>query len=431
MKSIGLWSKWIAAAGVAAVMVGCSGDGGGGGVVIPPGGTSRSVPLINLGTNSTVSVVYLSGQDRRSRAVGSQIADIQTIQLQNGPSDFVPGSEQITSSTLSVQLDGYTINQRDISIPMAGQTEKNLTEYPLVIDQLREVTDSSGSTVLRSAPGTFAYETPFPFDVRVKVLPGRQTSLQVRLDDLTVQWLPGQNVVFDEDRFTNLNYDPVSRSIKGFLSDYLSFDISGVASGERPNVDSTGNPAERIYFSGDGIAISEGLGVGSVFELLDPIAIKSGTVIEGATIAGKKAANTYKLDETDPGLNLKTALLGTWKNYSDIVTPTDTVSMISLPGSEEDDRETLVLFRRNSAGRISGMWHGYVDYSTTDLTTGIFRLFPISTLASGQSSGDEVAGTVSGVVRSNGVVIRANWDATGTIPGSFSFPTSGAYAVVR
>lgn len=415
---------------MATVLVGCSGDGGGGAVVVPPV-ASRSVPLINLGTNSTVSLVYLSGQDRRSRGVGSQIADIQTVQLQNGPSDFVPGTEQVTPSTLSVMLDGYTINQRDIAIPMAGQVEKNFTEYPLIIDQLREVTDSSGSTVLRSAPGTYAYETTDPFDVRVKVLPGRSTSLQVRLDDLTVQWIPGQNVVFDEDRFTNLNYDPVSLSIKGFLNDYISFDISNMPSGDRPVVDSTGGAAERIYFSGDGIAISEGLGTGSVFELLDPIAIKSGTVREGATIAGKKAANTFKLDETDPNLNLKTALVGTWKNYSDVITPTDTVTMVAFPGSEEDNRDTLVLFRRNSGGVISGMWHGYVDYSTTDTTTGIFRLFPIATLADGQTTGDEVAGTVSGIVRSGGVVRRANWDATGTLPGSFSFPNNGAFAVFR
>ena len=77
------------------------------------------------------------------------------------------------------------------------------------------------------------------------------------------------------------------------------------------------------------------------------------------------------------------------------------------------------------------MWHGYVDYSTTNTSTGIFRLFPIKTLASGQTTGEEVAGTVSGIVRSNSVVKRADWDASGTIPGSFGFPLNGAYAVVR
>lgn len=431
MKSMGKWNLWAAVSVLAVGLAGCSGDGSTGVVTPPPGGSSRSVPIVNLGSNSTVSVVYLSGQDRKSRGIGSQIADIQTVQLQNGPADFVPGSEQVTPSTLSVQLDGYTVNQRDISIPMAGVAEKSYTEYPFIIDQLREVTDASGNTILRSSAGTYAYETPDPFDVRVKVFPGRQTALQVRLDDQTVKWVAGQNVLFDEDRFTNLNYDPISKSIKGYLSDYLSFDISAMSAADRPNIDATGNPAERIYFSGDGIAISEGMGTGSVFELLDPVSIKSGTVRLGSTIAGKKAANTYKLDETDPGLNLLTALVGTWKEYSDIVTPTDTVSMISLPNSEEDTRETLVLFRRNTAGKITAMWHGYVDYSTTNTSTGIFRLFPIKTLASGQTTGEEVAGTVSGIVRSNSVVKRADWDASGTIPGSFGFPLNGAYAVVR
>ncbi|MCE9559852.1 MAG: hypothetical protein K8R88_12995, partial [Armatimonadetes bacterium] len=134
MNMIQNW-KWIAALALVGSIAGCSGDGaaagggGGGGGVI-----TRSVPGVTLGTKGVVSVVFLSGQDRRSRGVGSQIADINSIQLQNGPSDYIPSTDVVQLSPLSVQLDGYTINQRDIQVSLNGAASKSFTEYPLIIN---------------------------------------------------------------------------------------------------------------------------------------------------------------------------------------------------------------------------------------------------------------------------------------------------------
>ncbi|MCE9558089.1 MAG: hypothetical protein K8R88_03990, partial [Armatimonadetes bacterium] len=287
------------------------------------------------------------------------------------------------------------------------------------------------NTVNRTPANTLAYEAPNPFDIRATAFPGRYTTVQVRLDDKTLKWVPGSNVQFDEDNFTSINYDPLILAIRGHISDYIAFDLTNVPSGERPVVESTGNPAEKVLFSGDGIAISEGLGSSSVFELLDPVVIKSGTISEGPVINGKKALNSYKLDETDPSLSIKTALVGIWRNSTEVISATDTVSMVAFPNSDDNNRQTLVLFKQNSAGKISGMWHGYVDYDATDTTKGVFKLFPIGTLTTGETTGQEVNGTVSNITRANGAVKRADWDATGTLPLNFSFPATGAFSVVR
>ncbi len=417
---------------LAAAIIGCGGGGGDNGTTGTTGttgSTERSVPTVNLAQNGLVNVTFLSGADRR--APGSQIAVIKKVEFLNGVTNVIPDTQNVVDQPISVLLDGYTINSRQFSVSFDATTPvQTFTEFPFEVAQLQEEdpTAPNGIRDLTSA-NSVAIQPSQPFDVDLKVYPGRQTSLQVRLDDQTIFYDDATGVNFDEDRFTSLNYDLRTRSIRGFISDYVSFDLSGMDEQDRPVTTGSGEAADKILFSGDGIAISKGLGTDSIFELLDPVAIKSGTIAEGPVIGGQRTQNSYTLQELDPIDTPVAALTGIWRPYSDVLSSNSEINAVAFPNSTDDTRQQLV-FYKVSGGKIVALWQGEVQYGVNgDNTKGVFSVFPVNTVVEAEPTG-EVSGTISNITYVNGVVRRADWDIA-SAPAEFPFGNSGAFVVLR
>ena len=434
---------WVAAATV--VVAGCGGGdgvtttggdigGGGGG-----GGISRSRATITLGSNAVLQTMFISGSARR--AVGSQVATIDRVRYTNAVTDFVPGADQITQDIVNVMLDGYTLNTYSFGIPMPGLVGRSFTQYPMEIAKLSEVA-ADGSLTQLSPVGQVAYRPAVPFDVSMRILPGRITTMSVRLDDSMMSFSNIDNaVVFNQDAFVSGNYVPTFAAIPSYLSDYIAFDLSSMADGKRPEMVGIGSPAEQVYYSGDGISMSIGMGNGSTFQLLDPILVQAGRVNTGPLIgpAGSqvRGSNTYALEDEDPANTKLTSLIGTWKPFKDVISSTEGVVAVSFPSSRETaslldtEEQQFVLVMKNGAGTITDMWQGQVFFNTAgDQTQGTFRLFPVATITDAVPTG-QVTGTVSNLTISGGVVKGGDWDVTSVKPVSWTFPDGGGFAVFR
>lgn len=430
---------------VAGALVGCGGSqnaggstggtGGGGG-----GGNTRSRPTIVLGNSASLQTVYLSGEDRRGRGT-NQVAAISQVRYANGLTDVVPDGSQTTLNEVRVKLDAYTMNTFRYAVGFNGEKSRGFSQHPFEIARMYEV-QPDGSLQPLTGAGSIAFTPAVPFDVNVRVFPGRTSTLTMRVDDAMITYSNTLGrVVFNSDLFITTNYSPVYNSITSSFSDYVAFDISGLANSERPTITNSGNPAEMVYFSGDGIAISEGMGEVSIFELLDPVAIKSGKVSTGPLIGPtgqqQQGANLFVLDDEDPSATKVTSLVGTWKPFSDVIIPNGAVTAVAFPSSRETNSTTdieeqqFVVFS-TSGGNITAMWQGQVFYNTGgDPTKGTFRLFPVDTIDDAVPS-NQISGTVTNLVLSNdGFVMSGDWDVVGVPPGNWPFPTSGGFSVFR
>lgn len=436
-NALGL-GKWSVAALAAIVVAGCGGSGGGNGNVVTPSG--RTVPIITLGAEGSVQPVFLSGADR-SFEIGSQVAVIDFVEFTDPTGTVVPSPDRVNFTPMFINLSGYTMNARAFPVGFEPtQSSRRFTEFPLQIASIREVVDVDGDTILRYDQ---RITVPSPFDINLRVFPGRFSSVQVRLDDQVVSYDDIAGIQFDEDRFTDINYNPkVSPSrMTSFLSDYVAFDITGIPSAERPLL-STGEEADRVLISGDRIAISSGIGVDSLLEVLDTDGQSfTGTLNPSSTIQGTQSLPTYTLESEDPAFSTILSLVGVWRDSNRVITTTDTITAISFPHSSEPDapdvdgdRQQFLIYRTNGSA-ITAMWQGEVTFGDPDegggdTSRGSFLIYPVSTLDDAVPSG-EVRGTVSNLVYVNGTVRRGDWDITSAVPANFPFPLLGGFGVFR
>ncbi len=421
------------------VVVGCGGGGGDAGGVVPPPDRTRSRPTVSLGTTASMQTTYLSGSSRSSRGP-SQVAGISQVRYQNGVNDTIPSADDITTAEVRVRLDGYTINNFTYPVALNGVSGRSFGQHPLEIRTMYEIVGTNLQAL--TPPSVIAYVPPAPFDTNIRLVPGRISAVTLRVDEAMVSFSTAQNrVVFNTDQFVAANYDTVTRSINSNFNGYVAFDISGIPSGERPTLLGGGGQADRVFYSGDGIAMSQGMGDSSNFQLIDPVVIRGGKVSTGPLIGPTgqqtQAANVFVLDDETPSNTAVTSLVGSWKNWDRTITPTDTYSAVAFPSSRETDNpsdieeQQFVIFR-TSGTTITAMWQGQVFYNTSgNPTRGTFRLFPIGTIDDAVPS-VEVTGTVSNLVlSSDGFVRGGEWDVVGTPPGSWTFPALGGFTVYR
>ncbi len=430
--------KWMALGLLAGVVVGCGGDGNdgattGGSTDGGGSGITRSYPSFSLPRNGMIQVTFLTGQDRITRAPGSQVALIDEVELLNGVDDRVPATNDPAFEFLNVVLDEFQSYMRLIPVRFdnANVSSREFTEYPFRVRRL-QIVQPDGTLSDLPAPGDPAVVSAQPFDISIRAIPGRYTALQVYLDDEILRYSDTEGLVFDEDKFTLLNYDPRVDAIRGVFSDYLAFDLSAMSGADRPQL-STGQSADRVFFSGDGIGVSRGTGSTSEFELLDPVLIRSGTVNLGPIINGQRANNSYTLNDRTPGNLQVTALTGIWKESKDVVNPTDGATAIALPNASESDSQQLVIYSQDSSGKVVAMWQGQIDYVTDadGVVTGNFAVWPVSTVDTAlPNPGERVAGTITNVQLRDGVPVRGDWDVTET-QGAWPFPTGGGFSVYR
>lgn len=422
--------KWFIAFAAGAVVIGC---GGGSGLSSLTGGTTgtggstgggRTVPTPNLGSFAQVQLLYLSGQGRR--APGSQIAVIDNIRLFNDAVDYYPKDQQGSGSPLRIQLDHYTANQFLFDVPLSiGGPSKTFTQFPLEIAQIDEEQGGSFQTVYSGPPVLIS---PF-FDMNMVLFPGRQTTMQVVLNDQTLKFDPVDGVVFDRAQFETDNYSPVNNKLNAFLSDMFSFDLTAMAPADRPLL-SSGQRADMALFSGDSIGISQGYDVDGSFDMLSPVVIDTGVITKPTVIGGRNAPGIYTVMEPDPqdpfGNAKLVALEGTYRQYTEVLQNLSDFAMIAIPKTRSTTTHQVVLINRNANGAITAMWQGVVDFNGT--STGDLRLYSLDQLPDATAQ-PKALGKVS-FNRVNGVVKTGTFSMTVT-PTNYPFPKSGGFMVLR
>ncbi len=438
--------KLLLAACVASFLIGCGGNSSnttGGGPGGGGGGNTRTYPTFNLSTSALVQTVFLSGQGRtlpRVRGVAnSQVAVIRNVRYQNGPFDFIPTGDNNVTDEVRIRLDGYTINSKAFGVQFpVGTSALSFTEFPLEIQQFLEV-NPDGTTTALTPSNSIAFTPPVPFDADVRVFPGRVSSVSVRLDDTMVGWNTALNEAsFNPDAFILANYNPIYNAMISQFSDYVAFDIGNLDS--KPQLSFSGDDAERVYFSGDGYAISKGTGNGSEFELLDPVNVQNGKVTNGPPIGppGSQVAgaNLFILEDTGPDLTRYTSVVGTWKNFLQVINISDTETAVAFPTSREtgtiqaNDRQQFVLFK-TAGNQVTDLWYGSIFYSVGgNPANNIFKLYPADTIDDAIPA-NEVTGTISNLVISGGTVRRGDWDVTGTPNNLWPFGDEGGFGVFR
>ncbi len=426
--------KWLIAFVSCAVLAGCGGgsgldglNGNGSGSGNGGGNGGQSLPVPNLGSKAQAQVIYLSGQARRG--IGSQIAILGHTRIYNSPTDFQPFDLQGTFTPVNVRLDGYTMNQFLFDVPLTvGGPAKTYSQFPLLLDGIDVVTDDQGGT-------SHLYTTNSPlqlgvFNLNIALYPGRQTTVQVLLNDAILSYDSGtSSVVFSKSEFETENYAPYNGKLNAFLSDFVSFDVSALPANQRPLMQN-GQRATMVHFTGDTTGISAGFNTQDSFNILKPVTIDQGMIIPPQNLGGQTAPGQYTVQEPDPqdpfGDRQIVALAGIWRPYTSLLSNVGTFAMVALPTTRSSTTNEVVLFNRNASGTITAMWHGAIDY--TSATKGVIRLYSLDTLpdANAQPLAD---GTVS-FTKVGGVVKQGTFSITNA-PADFPFPKDGGFVVLR
>jgi len=381
-----------------------------------------------------IELTFLTGQGRSStRAEGDMQATITVpFFTDNAGRTVNPG----LGDPPQLQLNSYQNLIRRINVDMnireaeTGQllNSRLFENFELTISQLRFEQDGTTFTAnqVQGLPQTFRS--------RIRVFPGRYTSFPVFLNDSqfrtevptapeepTATFLPE---VFGEDN--QLGDTNNTNVLMGFLSDLLQFDISGIPEGERPPL-SNGQPAGRVYLSGDTYGISQGGSRG----LFESLSLTLGQTVEGRFAPpGEIGVNpppglpqgttpgTYSLiqpDPTDPdpfsGSRI-TALQGIWRDYRKMINNVGSTVAITMPSSRDDDTQDIVIFRQSGGanGTIQSMFFGSID-----MGNGTVRVYPIKNLVSASVEGERQGRVTSMVTGTGASTLSAAATRRGTI----------------
>jgi hypothetical protein len=348
------------------------------------------------------------------------------------------------NDSLTLGLNSYSFQKADLTVDFTGQNSRLFETYSLDPDNLQV---DNGFSVARY----FTFESqvvggpwpPNPISITARVFPGRQTLVPFFIDDsmFSIQNDPavGQDVVvFDAQRFSDVNAPPV----KGFVSDYVEFDISGMPASARPRLSAQSNnaSASRLYLTGDNYALSGGASSGP-FEVLTVFANQPivGTYGPPSTLPGGTTPGTFTLQALDPTdiFNLRkiVALQGVWRPYNWVITGFSTWNMVSFPSSTDGFNQEVLYFKRDgNTGKITNLFFGFLDYDLQSI-----HLFPVKGIVEGIfNPGDEIIGRITGQFDKNGsATVAAQATRTGgftiTTPGALpaDAPTSGAFLVFR
>jgi hypothetical protein len=344
--------------------------------------------------------------------------------------------ETILAPERTLLLNGYTHQIINLAVPTLNS--RFFQNYLLEVKQIRVDNGSPFPDVFPAGGSEPLVSMEFPASIRA--LPGRVTSVAVRLDDTMFDVNAADpDDIFQEDIFraANLVENPVQGvdTLNGFLGDYVMFNLSGMATADRPLL-SDGNPAGKVYFSGDFIALSTG-GTSGTFEVLTTLGFVNGSFGPVINLPGpggnKPPFGTYTLLQADPrdddpsdddfpgpSVAQITALEGTYYNLADVVGNLSSFEMISFPRSQEREvldgegnpilrelsQQDVILIRRNG-NTITNMYFGEIDFGSTLGDPAVIRAYPIGQVDDGTAN-NEIEGTVSGFKDINGNPISIN-----------------------
>ncbi len=428
-------------------VIGCGGLGGnntgtnaGGTNATASAGAGSRINLDNQGSGAfagagTYVVDYMTGQGRAQN-------DLTAIVRREFITDDLGTEETTLLSPISLLLKGFQHQAARLDIKPLARDSRLFQAFNL--DFIDFEVDNGSAQPSHLAPPS---NLPFAVPARIRIFPGRTTSIPIFVDDSMFDASSG-SVVFNSDQFNAVNLG-TGTEIKSFLSDYVAFDISSLPLAARPLL-TNGDPAGRIYFSGDAFALSEGGQYDSngnvfspprdergLFEVLtqDVNAPIDGHFAPSQIITGTPTPGTYSLVTPDPtdltGIARITALQGTWYDFTKVLVSTQTFELITLPSSNDDKDDDVVAIVK-TGNKITALYYGFAD-----LEAGTFDIFPVASIVNGTDTSGELTGSLTGMVTGNNVtttVVHQMRSGTFTFTGGSrpaSIPNTGRFLVYR
>ncbi len=420
--------KWaFIYATVAVVLAGCGGStisnstGGdkGGGT-----GPAATGPVVLLGAKpGQIEVAFLTGQGRiTDRAVGTLTATVGITSF----TDSVGSVTQIPGTSLD--LASFSNQMVRFNVPFSGQPSRVFETFTLNFQDLRQEQSGGNSAIATAIDGI-----PSDIATRIRLFPGRFTSLPVYLDESMFTFTLGTQTVpstgtFDRTLFNTVNNIDSSRPrLASFLSDYVSFPLKGLAAGVAPKM-SSGADATRLYVSGDGFAVSRpnSVAAGTAKDIergsFEAISQTLGSVISGrmgppgstnfpSGTVGTAFPGTYSFIQLDPTDLTNTAtitsLQGIWREYSDMIGSMGPLLAVTFPSTRDDNQQDLIValqdVQKDSAGVATGFTIRNLYYGFVNLETQVFYLYPIANIKTA-STANEISGTLSNLKTADGTV---------------------------
>jgi hypothetical protein len=408
-----------------AVVIGCGGSGSDGSKSSTDGSTSTSASTavsVNLGAKpGQIELTFLTGQGRvGTRATGDIVATVTIPQFTDNTGRTIDLS---SDSPPLVQLNAYQnqifrINADILKYqdPLTGRSinSRVFETYPLDIAKLRAQTDS-GTQIVTTVVGL-----PISFPTKVRIFPGRYTSVPVYLNDAQFTLTPSDTgsytANFNVDQFKVDNSLDTFSTLPAFLSDYLAFDISELADAKPILNGGPGGSAGRFYLSGDGFSLSQG-GSSGYYEALTrtPGQFISGRFAPPGTIGvglppGVTSATTpgtYSLfqpdpSNPDPSSNVRiTSLQGIWRDYTRMLLNLGSTTDlgVSFPSSDDGDVQDVILINQTSTGGTYKVKHAV--YGIVDLGALTARVYPLANVSTA-SIANEKKGTITQLLDING-----------------------------
>ncbi len=391
------WTLGVLALG--AVLFGCAGNS------VIGGGTTSTTSTTGVTLFDNVATVNLSDVPASMQYVfltgAGRAGDEETATVRNllATDTFGQVSSGLLQKTLT--LTQYQAQILATNVDLAQQQSRNFNTIQLNAVNYT-LTDSNGTQSFNSINNI-----PSDQPVQVRVFKGRTTMIPIFLDPDTFGTEvvgPNTEAMFDPNWFDTINRiqgDTVA--VRGFLSDYMCFNVSNMNPGDLPSLSQGNGVATKVFFSGDGFAIASGdaanTGVtGAPFELILQAgqgASVIGRYSTGATIGGIATPGTYTTQQvdpsdvttTDPVLAHKiTSFQGQWRmhfnqNFNTLTGKVEDTGYlknvhafeaISIPTNLDDERQQVVMFTESVSTGVNGaktatvtnlMW-GYLDLAT-------------------------------------------------------------------
>lgn len=361
----------------------------------------------------TIDVYYLTGA---GRDIDGGTAILRRVYFNDG----VSPSPETTLSNLALPLSAYQTQLVPVNVDFStsGSTKRTFQDFTLDLAQLNYTDSTSGSTTEL----TTITNNPYTFSgvANINVFPGRRTGVPIYLDQTMYSLGTDPTTfatigVFDPSRFLAVNVpsDTGVTKINGFFTDYVSFDISGMADADKPTMKTTGTTAQRVFFTGDFYGLGDSTTDGN-FEALTTDASNSlsGKFMAPTILSGKPVPGTYSLRQNDPsditGTKKIISLLGIWNEHTKVLSNMNDTAMISFPSASDGNIQDVVFVKqtvKTSASAVTytvtKLMFGYIEFNF-DTDVHNLYLFNIKDLPDGIGVSPVLTGTLKTPVTNAG-----------------------------
>lgn len=370
--------------------------------------------------------------DQQGNSVSAPVGSYVSIQADaySGPQEmetpctFGPSSSPNTPSTNadSRLFDTYTFNFNYLTTDaIQGLQIPPSSVWVITNGNMAQDETNPGDFPTSTVPGETAFQgfSPQQYPAYVRAFPGRYSEVTVRIDPNTIglnfqpftdsngnNWGPSNpRGIFETTQFSTINFaNQATPSFNSALSDFLAFNLSNMKAptgyvhppaglSQWPSVSGGAGTVygQEVYFSGDNYALSPAATSGAFYQLTQDISGTNsyfpGTFSTNTNISGiplpsgelNYLPGTYALTQINPGNPSFTSVIlsleGMFVDWTKMFPAPTQVMAITLPSSQDNNIQDMVLFKLNSSMQIVDFYYGYIDFEAFE-----FYLYPINTL---------------------------------------------------